>query len=183
MKLIFLFLFICLSATAVCAQTSTPKIPLEVSVSAENPTFFANSGAWLVKVKITNNKKKTVKTKDLGSFAFIFEKPNQAAYEEKISGIYYIEERKIKPGESFEFEVDLRKLTWNEPRWQEAAYIPGSENRSPYQPPLSSDYALYMEISVCDILRAPGIENSCIDPAISCFSNKLAVKVEVKTDK
>jgi hypothetical protein len=183
MKLIFLFLFICLSAAAVGAQTSAPKLPLEVSISAENPTFFVNSGAWLVKVKITNNKKKTVKTKDLGTFAFILEKPGQAAYEEKISGTYYIEERKIKPGESFEFEADLRKLIWNEPSPQDGTYLPDSENRSPYHPALPGDYELYLRISVCDLLRAPGIENSCIDPAISCSSNKLAVKVEAKEDK
>ena len=183
MKLIFLFLFICLSAAAVGAQTSAPKSPLEVSVSTENPTFFVNSGAWLVKVKITNNKKKTLKTKNLGSFAFIFEKPGQAAYEEKISGAYYNEERKIKPGESFEFEADLRKLFWKEPSPEVISYLPDSEKRGPYQPALPGDYELYLQISVCDLLRAPGIENSCIDPAISCFSNKLAVKVEAKTDK
>lgn len=183
MKLIFLFLFICLSATAVCAQTSTPKIPLEVSISTENPTFFVNSGAWLVKVKITNNKRKALKTKDLGRFSFIFEKPNQVSYEEKISGIYDIEERKVKPGESFEFEADLRKLIWKEPPPEYAAYIPDSEKRSPYQPALPGYYEVYLRIPTCDILRAPGVEYSCIDPSISCYSNKLAVKVEAKTDK
>jgi hypothetical protein len=183
MKLLFLFLFTCLSATAASAQTSTPKIPVEVSVSAENPTFFVNSGAWLVKVKITNNKKKTLKTKDLDRFVFIFDKPNQAPYEEKISGIYDIEERKIKPGESFEFEADLRKLIWNKPPSQDATYIPDAENGSPYQPALSGYYEVYMLIPNCEIFSAPGTENSCIVPSISCVSNKLAVKVEVKTDK
>ncbi|HEX8735663.1 MAG TPA: hypothetical protein VF721_10095 [Pyrinomonadaceae bacterium] len=171
------------SAIASFAQTNASQQPVEISVSSENPTFFVNTGAWLVKVKITNNKRKTLKTKNLGVFSFIFGKPGEVSIGRDFSGVYYIEERKIKPGESFEFEVDLRKLNWNNPSAEEASYLPDSEKRSPYQPVLPGNYEVYMRIPVCDLLRGSGIEESCIDPAISCFSNKLAVKVEVKTDK
>jgi hypothetical protein len=185
MKLKYLFsvLLICLSAIASFAQTNAPQQPIEISISTENPTFFVNSGAWLAKVKITNRTNKNEYSQTFGGIYFVFEKTPGDSKEEDIPGAYGIEEKTIKPGESFEFEVDLRKLNWQEPPSKDGTYILDSENRSPYQPALLGNYTVHALIPNCQIIRAPGVEKSCIIPYMSCNSNMLAVKVAVKTDK
>lgn len=183
LKVLFSILFICLLAVASLAQTDARQQKIDISISANNQTFYVNSDDWLVKVKITNNSSEDLSSDDFDGLRFIFEKSNPVSTEDDASGFYDLDAQTIKPGESFQFEANLKKLIWDELPSNDSANIPDSKNRTPYQPVLSGSYTIYAIIPKCEIIRLPLNENACIVPYISCGSNMLAVKVAVKTDK
>lgn len=182
MKLKFLLsiLLVCLSATVSYAQTNAPQQRFDVSISAEDRTFFVNSGAWLVKVEITNRTKGILNLKDFRGIHFIFAKtPAVSKYEEAL-GFYGVDEQAIKPGETFEFEADLKKLEWLEPSI-DSAFILESEKRPPYTPALLGNYTVSASIVHCE--EVPLDENSSRIELRNCRSNSLVVKVAVKMNK
>lgn len=182
MKLKFLFsmLVACALATVSYAQTNVSPSPFEVAISAENQTFFVNSGAWLVKVKITNRTNETLNLKDYRGVHFNFNKTNAVSAEQSALGFYGIDQRVIKSGESFEFEADLKMLSWLEPS-NSSSYFPDNENRRSYQPILSGIYTVFASIIHCEEIP-PDVNASRIEVR-NCQSNRLAVKVAVKMDK
>jgi hypothetical protein len=185
MKLKFLFsiLFIGLSAIVSFAQTDAqpqPRKRLDISISSENPRFFINSGAWLVKVKITNRANETLNLKDFREIHFTFAKTLPASNYEVV-GFYDVPKRVIEPGETFEFEADLKKLDWLDTVSKESKFIPRSENQAPFQPALSGLYTVFAAITERE--EAPRKEDSSRTEIRSYSSNMLAVKVALKADK
>jgi hypothetical protein len=184
MKLKFLFSILFVGLLAIVSDAQTNALPpqrFDVSIAAKDQTFFVNSAAWLVNVKITNRSNETLNLKDFRGLHFIFAKTLPVSKYEESMGFYGIDERAIKPGETFEFEVDLKKLEWLEPMSKDSAFILDSENRRPYQPALSGNYAVFASIVNCE--EIPLDENSSRIEIRNCRSNMLAVKIAVKIDK
>ncbi|MDQ3801533.1 MAG: hypothetical protein M3384_19095 [Acidobacteriota bacterium] len=185
LKVLFSILFIGLSAIVSFAQSDAqqqqPRQKLDISISSENPTFFVNSGAWLVKVKITNQASETLNLKDFRGIHFIFAKTLPVSNYGEALGFYGVDERAIKPGETLEFEADLKKLEWLEPPSKESTFILRSENQRPFQPALLGSYTVFATIANCE--EVPLNEDSSRIEVRNCRSNMLAVKVELKADK
>jgi hypothetical protein len=183
MKLKFLLsiLFVCLLAIVSDAQTNASPQRFDISIAAKDQTFYINSGAWLVKVKITNRSNEIWNLKAVRAVHFIFNKTvSGSEYDESLDFYDFNKERLIKPGESFDFEVDLKKQAWIEPS-NDSTFIPADENRKPYYPALSGYYVVFASIDNCQ--EVPLKENPSRPEAGNCHSNQLVVKVEAKTDK
>ncbi|HEX8247203.1 MAG TPA: hypothetical protein VF599_03380 [Pyrinomonadaceae bacterium] len=180
LKILFPMLFICLLATVSSAQVNAQEKDFDVSISIKDQAFLQNSGAWLVRVKITNFSDKVLNTKDCG-LIFRFRKTAPESKSADALGDYALQERSIKQNETFEFEANLKNLRWIESA-KPSVFVLERKDRFAYKPALSGNYSLTATVNKNE---EAGSDKDAVRRmrVVSITSKALAVKVASKTDK
>lgn len=180
MKLKFLLsiLFICLFAAVSSTPINAQDKPFNVSISVKDQTL-SPGGEWLVKVKITNLSTAAMLTKNCG-LIFRFKKVSPEIKSANALGDYALEDRLIKPGETFEFEADLKNLRWVDPA-KSSVFVLERKDQAAYKPALSGNYSLTATLNMNE---EAGTDKGAVRRmrVVSVTSNALAVKA-AKADK
>lgn len=146
----------------------------EISVSLKNTTFFTAGKEIPAAVKLTNKAARDLNTEDLAA-GMLF-KLSKCSAKEKCAGskqIYFgglaLEPKILKPGESFEFDVNLADLNWNDAN---APLLDFTYVKTMVTIP-AGEYNLFAEIN---IFNGSGKKK----PSRTIYSNEIKVKLNPK---
>jgi len=185
LKILFLISVVCLATIYSSAQENSASLPFEFSVSVKEPKISFNARSILVDIKVTNNSPLTVDTKKMSAIALNLSKTlDRKAIEKTETAYFRLEPKVLNTGESFETQIDLNKLSWQENLNSSFFDV---NKKTEYKPLLWGTYFLSVAIENCgkispeNRLLTDGSSNEASNPLKDlplnrpCESNKILV--------
>ncbi|HEY0459510.1 MAG TPA: hypothetical protein VGC97_10265 [Pyrinomonadaceae bacterium] len=152
LKFLFLTLIFGLTASFSMAQEKGFVYPIEFSISVKETKIPASDKSVLFNLKITNNLASAVNTQQFDKIAVKLAKNwDKKKSDETETAFFRLERKIINAGESFETEIDLKKISWSDKLSSDYSdyFDTDSLNRFKYTPFLSGTYFLSVTAGNC----------------------------------